>query len=199
MALDTYSGLVESVGAWLGKGTTLDTRIPDFIRLTESRLNKVLDDPDMEVAATITLTSGVGALPADYGTIVSVNNGVYGRLDPVSSAQFSAYSGVAGNPAVYAIQDGEFVTAPAGSGSVSIIYRRRIPALTADAPTNWLLDLSPEAYLYGCLLQAEFFGWNDERLPTVKAFYDDAVATLETDAAKRKYGGAPLAPRIGRA
>lgn len=198
MALDTYSGLVDAVGAWLNKGTSLNARIPDFITLTESRLNKVLDDPDMEVAATITLTSGVGTLPADYGSLVSVNNGIYGRLTQASEAQFSSFSGISGNAVYYAIQGAQFTTAPAGSGSVAIIYRRRIPALTAGAPTNWLLTLSPEAYLYGCLLQAEFFGWNDERLGTVKAFYDDAVQTLRLDAERRKWGSAPLAPVLGR-
>lgn len=198
MALDTYSGLLESIGAWLGKGATLNSRIPDFIRLTESRLNKVLDDPEMEVSATLTLVSGTATLPADFGHLVSAGTSLYGRIEQVSDAQFSDFRTSSGDPRSFAIIDGSFVTAPSGTGSVSIVYRRQIPALTADAPSNWLLDLSPEAYLYGCLLQAEFFGWNDERLPTVKAFYDDAVGTLQIDATKRKWGGAPLAPRLGR-
>src|SRR6185312_8863832 len=103
MALDTYSGLVESVGAWLGKGTTLDARIPDFIKLTESRLNKVLDDPEMEVSATLTLSGGSATLPADFGSFVSVGTSDRGRIDEVSASQFSDFRSVAGDPRSFAV------------------------------------------------------------------------------------------------
>lgn len=198
MALDTYSGLKAAISSWLNKGTTLDAQIPDFIRLTESHLNKKLDDPEMEVSDTITLTGGTGLLPADFGSLISVQNGVYGRLEAVSSAQFADFYPISGNPRLYTIQAGNFVTAPSGSGSVTILYRRRIPALSDTSQTNWLLDTAPEAYLYGSLLQAEFYGWNDERLPLVKSAFDEAISDLQVDAAKRRWGSAPLAPRLGR-
>jgi len=199
MALDNYSGLVESVGAWLGKGTTLDDRIPDFIRLTESRLNKVLEDPEMEVTSTSTTTGQYLGLPSDFGELRSISVGGY-RLTEVTAADFSGYNTLAGNPSVYGIIDGQlgFYPNPSTGSAVTIVYIRRIPGLSGTNPTNWLLTLAPEAYLYGCLLVAELFGWNDERLPTIKAFYDDAVDTLRQDAVRRRLGAAPLAPRIRR-
>jgi len=79
-----------------------------------------------------------------------------------------------------------------------MVYRRRIPALSATTTTNWLLDLAPDAYLYGALVQAEAFLAEDDRLPMWKAAFDEAINELRADADKRKWGAGPLAPRIDR-
>lgn len=199
MALSTFTGLKAAIADWLNKGTTYDARIPDFIRLTESRLNKVLDDPEMEVTATATATGQFLGLPSDFGELKSISVGGY-RLKGNTVADFSGFSTVAGIPRSYGIYDGQLAFAPVPStgSAVTLVYTRRIPALSASNPTNWLLTLAPEAYLYGSLLQAELFGWNDERLPTFKAFFEDAIETLKADGAKRRWGAAPIAPRLGR-
>ena len=198
MPLASYSDLVDAISAWLNKGTALAARIPDFIRLTESRLNKVLDDPAMEVRATSTVAGRYLTLPDDFGSLRSISVGGV-RLKGATQGDFSGFSPQSGDPLTYGIAGNQLEFAPVpGSGSVEIVYSRSIPALSEDRTTNWLLDRSPDAYLYGSLLHAEFFGWNDERLPTIKAFYDDAVDALQQDAAKRRWGAAPLAPRLGR-
>lgn len=199
MALDTYSGLKAAISDYVDKGTTLDPRIPDFIRLTESRLNKVLDDPEMEVSSTSTVAGEFLGLPTDFGELKAISVGGY-RLRGATTADFSGFSNVAGIPHTYAIYDGQIAFAPVPStgSSVTIVYTRRIPALSNTNTTNWLLTLAPEAYLYGSLLAAELYLWNDERLPTIKAAYEEAVNDLRLDAAKRRWGAAPLAPRLGR-
>jgi hypothetical protein len=199
MPLDTYAGLQAEIADYLDKGPTLDAKIPTFIRLTESRLNKVLDDPEMEVTATATATGQFLGLPADFGELKSISVGGY-RLKGATVADFSGFSTTAGIPRTYGIYDGQIAFAPVPStgSAVSIVYARRIPALSDTNTTNWLLDQAPEAYLYGSLLAAELYLWNDERLPTFKAFFEDAIDTLRQDAAKRRWGAAPLAPRLGR-
>lgn len=197
MPLSNYTDLKAAIADWLKKGTTYDAVIPDFVRLAESRLNKVLDDPEMEVSGTITLTSGVGALPADFGTFVSVNDSTYGRTEQVTASQFSDFTPSSGNPSVFTVTAGSIRTAPAGSGTLNVIYRRSVPALASNA-TNWLLTRAPECYLYGSLLAAEVYGWNDERAPLIKAAYDEAIRELRADGDKRKWGAAPLAPRLAR-
>ncbi len=199
MALGTFADLKAAIASWLNKGTTLDAQIPDFIRLTESRLNKVLDDPEMEVTSTAGTTGQFLGLPVDFGELKSISIGGR-RLRGNTVADFSGFSTVAGLPQSYGIYDGQlaFAPVPATGSAVSIVYTRRIPALSVSNTTNWLLDLAPEAYLYGSLMAAELFLWNDDRLPTIKAFYDDAIEVLKQDAAKRRWGAAPLAPRLGR-
>lgn len=199
MALDTYAGLQGEIADFLNKGTTLNAKIPTFIRLTESRLNKVLDDPEMEVTATATATGQFLGLPVDFGELKSISVGGY-RLHGVTKADFSGFRPIAGIPRSYAIYDGQisFAPIPSAGSQVSIVYTRRIPALSDTNTTNWLLTLAPEAYLYGSLLAAELYLWNDERLPTFQAFFEDAVANLRADAEKRRWGAAPIAPRLGR-
>ncbi len=200
MALDTYTGLVEAIGGWLNRGTTLDARIPDFIRLTESRLNKILDDPEMEVTSTATSSGQYLALPSDFGELRTIRIGNY-RLSQNTAADFSGFStSVGGIPRVYSISDGQlaFAPIPATGSGVSITYIRRVPALTATAPTNWMLSLAPEVYLYGSLLAAEGYLMNDERLPMLKSAYEEAIGDLRADASRRRWGAAPLAPRIRR-
>jgi hypothetical protein len=199
VALDDYAGLKGEIADYLNRGTTLDAKIPTFIRLTESRLNKVLDDPEMEVTATAIVTGQYLGLPDDFGELKSIGVGGY-RLRGATVADFSGFSNVAGLPRTYGIYDGQLAFAPVPSTgeNVTLVYTRRIPGLSDTTTTNWLLEQAPEAYLYGSLLQAEAYLWNDERLPTWREFYSDAVATLQADGAKRKHGAAPLAPRLGR-
>ena len=47
----TYTELVAEIEAYL-KRTDYTVRIPTFLALTEARLNRLLDDPEMEVRAT---------------------------------------------------------------------------------------------------------------------------------------------------
>lgn len=197
MAFATRLDLANAIASWLDR-SNLTAQIPDFIRLTEARLNRLLRDPDQLITTTINLSSGSGTVPADFGQLVAF--GATGtRLTQVTPGEFGTYSAAAGDPKIYTVGAGVIRVLPgSGSASTPITYYRSIPALTADGSTNWLLTRAPDLYLYGSLLQAEFFGWNDERLSTIKSAYDEAIAELRVDGEARRWGAAPLAPKLGR-
>jgi hypothetical protein len=194
----TYSDLVSDLEAYLNR-TDFTTRIPRFIQLTENRLNRLLDDPDMEVIATAVTAGQYLALPDDLGEIRSINVGAY-RLKQATAADFSGFPAISGIPSTYGVFDGQlaFAPIPATGSGVTILYTRRIPELNAGNPTNWLIERAYDVYLYGCLLQAHVFGWFDERIPLFKSAYDEAIDELRMDGQKRRLGAAPLAPRLGR-
>lgn len=197
MSIATYSDLVTAVGDWLDRDD-LAARAPDFIRLTEARLNRLLDDPDMEVVSEATASDTYTALPADFGAMVSITTGE-GALSAMSAADFAGLDVQAGIPRYYTIVDGSITFAPGNStASIRMVYRRTIPALTASNTTNWLLDRAPDAYLYGALVQASAFLAEDDRLPLWKGAFDEAIAELKEDGSRRKWGAGPLAPRIRR-
>jgi len=54
-------------------------------------------------------------------------------------------------------------------------YRANLPGLSVSIQSNWLLARRPDLYLYGTLIHAEFYNWNDERLPLIKAAVDEAL------------------------
>lgn len=197
MAFGTRAELADAITGWLNR-SDLAARIPDFIRLAEARMNRLLRDPDQIVTASVTVTAGTGALPADYGQMIAF--GAEGeRLTQVTPGEFGSYRSEAGAATVYTVSGGGMRILPAmASVAIPITYYRAIPPLVADADTNWLLERAPDLYLYGSLLQAEFYGWNDERLATIKSAWDESVSELRADGENRRWGAAPLAPKIRR-
>jgi len=198
MSLATHADLIAAIGDWLDR-SDLATRAADFIRLTEARLNRLLDDPEMEVVSESVATGTSTALPADFGEMVSISvgGGALASMGPVEFAGID--SSVSGSPRFYNIVNRAISFAPANStAAIRMIYRRNIPALTAAAPTNWLLTRAPDVYLYGALVQASAFLAEDERVGLWKNAFDEAVSELRSDGMRRKWGAGPLAPRIRR-
>lgn len=154
----------------------------------------------MEVRSTITGTGQYTALPADFKRMIGVSTGIGYKLQQVSGSVITGFDQtITGVPRKFAIADGAITFAPINAAAaISMLYVRRIPGLTVAEPTNWLMTLAPDLYLYGALIQASIFGWDDERVPGFKALFDEAVDELRQDGANRRWGSAPLAPRLGR-
>lgn len=190
-----YTSLVEKLGDWVDRDD-LATKADTFIQLTEARLNRLLEDPDMEVSTTLT---GDGAsLPADFGSMVSIGTADGYPLSQMGNEEYASVRHISGIPRYYTIQAGKIYYVP-GSANPTLVYRRKIPQLTSSAPTNWLLSRAPDVYFYGCLVQA--FGWDtdDDRVGAWKSMFDEAIGELRADGAKRKWGAGPIRPRIRRA
>ena len=199
MTIATYSELQTEIEAYLNR-TDYTPRIPTFIALTESRLNRLLDDPNMEVRATATGSGQYTTLPTDFSRMVGVTTGNNYELQQVSESQITSLNQtLTGDPRKYAIVGNAITFAPINAAAaITMLYIRRLPALTAAAPTNWLLTLAPDIYLYGALLQAHLFGWQDDRLGLFKQAFDEAIKELRADGDERRWGSAPLRPRIAR-
>lgn len=195
MALANYSDLVTAVGSWLNRAD-LTATIPDMIALAEAEFNRRLRTSEMEGTATATLTEDRVAVPADFMGLRSiVLDGVVTKLDYIPPGDFFDIT-ASGTPAVYTITDGMFQFRPSvTTGTVRIVYYQKIPALTAGNTTNWLMTRWPDLYLFATLAQGEFFTWNDERLPLVKARVEEILAQIEESVNKERYGGRRLMPR----
>lgn len=200
MTIGTFSELVTAIGDWLDADDTTKARAPTFIQLAEARLNRLLDNPEMEVMSDATASGDYTALPDDFGEMVSISTGD-GRLTPMGAVEFAALDhSITGVPRYYSIVNRSIALAPAnGTAAIQIVYRRRLPALSGTSPTNWLLTLAPDAYLYGALVQAEGFLAEDDRVAGWKSMFDEAIGELRQDAARRRWGAGPISPRIRRA
>lgn len=199
MAIGTYAELQTAIANWLQR-SHLIVRIPEFIELAEARFRRKLDDLDQETDATIALADGVGPLPADFGRMIAVHDAAFGRVEYVSEAQFADYDATESGdyPVVFTISGGEIKTLPVTTGAISVIYKLGLPALSTTNTSNWLLARAPDLYLFSSLLQAEFYGWNDERLPLIKSACDEMIAEMNVDSERRRLGNSPLAPRVAR-
>jgi len=196
--LTSFSGLKLVVASWLER-TDLSDRIPDFVRLAEARFRRELVMPDMETQIAVTPAATV-TLPADFDSIRAFGIPGYDAFIQRSPADFYALPNqpngdpTLGQPTEFAIVAGKFAFWPVPDIAYSALltYRACLPSLSLSMQSNWLLAKHPDAYLFGCLLQAEFHGWNDGRLPLIKSALDEILSEINVSGTRKRYGSGPL-------
>lgn len=202
----TYASLQTKVGTWLNR-TDLTDYIPDFIEMAEAQLNRRLDCRQMVTVSTISITAETYATPDDFIGVKSFRLNTdpvtaldYRYPDEFDDIRLDAFAGP-NQPRYYTILGENFYFQPPPNATYSarLSYRTRIPALSDTNTSNWLLELHPDAYLYGALMQAEPFLKNDERLSVWGALYEAAINTINTDDDRQNTAARPSArvKRIG--
>jgi hypothetical protein len=199
MALSTYSELKTSLADWLHRGG-LTTVVSDFITLCEADFNRRIRIAEMEVRASATFDEGYEDLPTDFLELreVKVNTTPVKSLMYMTPQQMTEFypTLVSGTPEYYAITGSQIRLNRTPTEEVEIAYYIRIPALSDDEPTNWMLTNHPDLYLYGSLVQAEPYIKNDKRLPMWKSMYEVALKQVEDADKKARWNGGPLQIRV---
>jgi hypothetical protein len=72
-----------------------------------------------------------------------------------------------------------------------MVYRKNIPALTASNTTNWLLDLAPDLYLYGVLMESAPYIKEDDRLQIWGLGYSSALDGLNNLGFRQSFDAGP--------
>lgn len=192
MALDSYANLQTAILSWLARpgDPLVSPAVPDIIRLFEREANRRLKVGAAEKRAQLqALSSGV-ALPDDFGELrLATSGGV--NLTYVPPMQLP---GLSGCPGSYTIVGNDMYLGPSPSGEafIDIIYQSGVPPLSDDNPTNWLLRLHPDCYLFGSLVEAEAFIGHDERIQLWAARRQAAFESIESADRKARWNGSPL-------
>lgn len=160
MAITNYAELQAAVGAWLVRGD-LTARIPDFIALAESRLNRVLRArlAELNVPMTGIPASRFIALPAAYTEALTVwityPSGTEAQeLRFVDPAKLDP-STIVGLPLAWTIDGANLAfERPCDQAYAFTLRCLEKYALSDAVPTNSLLTNYPDAYLYATLDQA---------------------------------------------
>lgn len=199
MAISTYTELLAAVASYADRDD-LEPVFGTFTGNVEATLNRRLEDPDQELFSTSTATGNYTALPADFGSMVSVSTGTGQPLRAMSSSEYAGLDeAIVGTERFYTITDGSIAFYPRNStATITMVYRRTIPALTAAAPTNWLLTRAPDVYLYGTLFEESIWERDTQAAQQWKALLESAVTELMSDGARRKWGAGAIAPRVRR-
>lgn len=160
MAITTYSELQAATANYLIRND-LTARIPEFIALAESRLNRVLRlrRAELDVALTGVLSSRFIALPSAYAEALAVwilpsGAAVRQELNFVDPAAITVSTDV-GQPLAWTI-DGTNLGFERPCDQTYAFTLRCLEkyALSDAAPTNALLTDSPDAYLFATLSEA---------------------------------------------
>lgn len=190
--IQTYPDLLAAITSYLD-GEDFDG--PTMVQLAEADFRRNIVAVDQE--ATVPFTTDTVKLPVDCDSVrsLALTDTPNRVLKPLSPAEFADLpASYIGMPSGYLVSNGALSLWPTPDTTYTgrLIYRQTIPALTTDNPTNWLLASHPDAYLFGSLLQAELYGWNDERLQLLQAKLSDTIQSINIAAQRKRYGGGPL-------
>ena len=209
MAIGTYSELCTAVANWMAR-SNLTSRIPEFIALAEAKFNRELRCPQMEKRSYTTVNTGADApefvsLPGDFQTMRRIRlSGVTGkpRLANVSQQQADMIrydnANTSGQPAYFTIvgDELELIPTPSQDYEIEMVYRAVIDPLGESTPSNWLLDLAPDAYLYGALMEAAAHIKDDSRVPMWATGLTSALDGLNSLGMEQSFMSGPMAVRI---
>lgn len=203
MAITNYTELKSNIADWLNRDD-LTSVIPTFISLAEKQMNRSVRHYKMIVRKTAVLDTQYSTLPTDWlETVrVSLTSGETHRLTLVSlddMIELREKSGdTAGRPRYYShVADTiEVYPTPDATYTIELMYYNDIPALTASNTTNWLIDVAPDAYLYGSLLQAAPYLAEDSRIEVWGGLYSSAIQALNNTSEASRDSGSGLKMRF---
>lgn len=199
MAITTYSELKSAVADWLNRDD-LTSVVPSFISLAEADLDRKVRHWRMEKRATAQLDTQYSAVPADWVETIrfGITDGRTAPLVLMSQAEMldrrAQSANNQGQPTHYAMSAGqiEVFPTPDATYNVELLYISKIPALTDAAPTNWLLTLAPDVYLYGALMQAAPYLKDDARVAIWAGLYQQGVTGLNAASEAARFSGSGL-------
>lgn len=192
MAISTYDELKTAVDSWLHRDD-LTARVPEFIQMGESVLNRKLRTVDMETRSTFTTgtTSRFIGLPTGFLEMRSMfiqdpaKELIY--LPPVVLRDMIVSETDTAEPGYFTIKDEiELNCIPSTALSLEQHYLKKYDIATDS--TNWLLTNYPELYLHSALAAAVFFVMDDPRLQTIKSLLSEGIAELNRLEARKRGG-----------
>ena len=213
MAIGTYAELQTAVANWLDRGD-LTERIKEFIDLAEARMNRILrlqlmvniDTTTLGGAATLVAGTRDYALPAGYLQMIDFAL----TTDPITPLSYitpenmnrmwagsqlgipRAYTILSNNSSGTPVPTVRLGPSPAGAYTYSMMFYKKIAALSPANTTEAMLTDNPDIYLYGALLEAEPLLMNDERVQLGATAYQQAITDLQEQDNKDRHSGSAM-------
>jgi len=203
MALDSFANLKLSIADWLNRDD-LTAVIPDFIKLAETQLNREIRHYKMHNKATANIETQYSATPTDWLQSVRfhLNDTSKTLLKQTSAEEIAKLRDDAddskGRPTTYAHVGDliEVFPTPDQNYEGELLYYQKIETLSDTNTSNWLLQMSPDAYLYGSLLQASPYLQADERMAVWGATYQGIINSINGESDNTRHSASNLQLRI---
>lgn len=175
----TYGEFVGMLESFLGK-KGLSDRIHWFVELAKRDLERRHDFAFTRREWETTYVEGGVPLPSDFKTVcgnqpVSVN----GRLvEFTSEARELSDPGYSWQRA-YIKPDGKLVLVPSLPGAtVRLRYYARLPRYVSEAEEDFILKYAPDVLLWATLMVANFYLFEEDRVPLDEAAFEKALKSL---------------------
>lgn len=189
--LTSYSGLKTSIANLLNRSDLTDY-IDGFIDMFEADVNNDLRTVWQETTVDITPSSGRIVLPADFLNARQVRSKTNPpvNLTPTTVDYLDTRfrDRASGTPRYYAVSNGTMLILPTTTSDIELTYYQELTALSDANTTNWLLEKSPQMYLYGSAIHSAPLLHDDQRIQLWGQLHDIAKSSLERRSKKMKYG-----------
>lgn len=178
MALANYSDLKTAVEGWLHR-SSLTSRIPDFITLAESRLNRLIRPAPQETEGSLTATTGIRTIALPSGFVNPVALWMTYWL-PRQTLEFRLPEmlpvfNVNSVPRYWTIDGTNIAFECPADRALTFTFRYTTKLDIATTSTNSVLTNTPDLYLYGALIEAAPYLKNDARIQTWMSLFKLAV------------------------
>jgi hypothetical protein len=192
MSISDYASLLVDAGEYSGREDIAHI-FPRFVGMAEVKLNRALRVSSMESSASLVLSSGDASLPADFLEAREVKTSANVPIRAVSLQQLtSSYAGNGGTPTGYAIVGSTLKARPISDQTLSMTYYAKIPALTAAAPTNWLLTRAPDVYLYALVTEIAIWERDVAKAQAAQQLMSLALSGLTIEDERKRWGDAQI-------
>lgn len=205
MALATYTELEAAINRYLRRSDR-ETQIQDWIVLVESEAERELDLRSQQQRTTGTLAAGSAVLETPVG-ILYPQQLVFASQPPINvstvvlpageeTAFTAAGQATPKQASVWGVTS-DYKTqirvwpVPSGDVAYTLYYTTGIVPLTASAPTNYLLSVASDLYLYGCLVHGKMYDQDTDGAAFWQPFYAKALASVKKIEARAR-------ARVGR-
>ena len=213
MAIGTYDELKTAVANWLDRDDLTD-RIPEFIALAEARMNRALrvsmmvNVDETTLGGATALVSGTRdySLPSGYLQMIDFHL----RTSPIVTLSYitpenmnrmwagsqsgkpQSYTLFSDNASGTPVKKVRLGPAPDSNYDYSVMFYKKIDALSASNTTEPMLTDNPDVYLYGALLEAEPFLMNDQRIQLWATALTEAVNQIQQEDNKDRHSGSTM-------
>lgn len=201
MAFTSYPDLISAVSAWAARTDITVPQIQEFISMAEAKANQLLRVPSMEAAVEISSVNGRLKIPQDFMELraITTPDGQGAKeLRYVSMDQWMKirHSGGDISESVAFTRQGPYwyiASDPADGTNYTCYYYAGIEALSSLNPVNWLLQMSPQAYLYGALSYLFEFTFNEARSEYWMNKFMNELSNIKDIADAAEYRGSIIA------
>lgn len=172
MAISNYGQLKTAVATWLDRAD-LAAVVADFITLAETRIYLTHPAP-LRVRAMESNVSA-GTLPTGFLRVRAATESYGGSVRELRYLAPEQYAQHTAGP-WYSIVGGALVTTSTGTATFTVYTR--LPSMSVDGDTNWLLTNAPSVYLWGALMEAAIFNKDDAALAKYAPLFDQAIRAV---------------------
>lgn len=197
MLISNYGELKAEVQSYLNRDDPeVIAAIPLMIELAERKIYRQVRVPENEKVMILTPPPGTAikvlTKPADYAETKLLTLGTT-KLDRITSQRYYTLDQYEGRPHSFTRVVTQFVLYPSSNAvdeAVTLYYWADFTGqLVNDDDTNPILDIMPDLYLYGALLESMPFIKNDERMPVWQAMYTGTLDLISGEQFADEHSG----------